>query len=490
MTEQLRAKLQALYNDLATMHDYYRIDTDDIYPLIQSLFIIIQKHDEIDKPFYELVKICLLNNYIDMYERYFLLWESVSIAFRKDKLSDAALKQMLAKALIKNVDEFKSGLNYNFNFLSKNQRNSNRAIIMVSQLLNPLHSPTIAALTVCVNIIEKMNMDVFLINTAESTNEEYAELFGISTRYNYLEEYNNCSYVEHNNHSFRFHQCKRVMPNRDEMIKVFELVSEFKPDFILNIGSRNVTAELCSNLVPVLTADSLYMTLPYSISQFLMLRGRKLQADDTFFLSLLGKSSNCVIDDVELSINLPTQENKISKQQFGLPEDKVLIALAGNRLDIDINTDVINFFNSIAGLNIHIVLIGSYSNLDMLFNDCPELINRITPMGYQKDYQAAIENCDIFINPDRQGNGVIGLLTMIKSVPVITFPNNDVANLLSEDFYVYSYEQMREEITKHISEKEYHELMKRKAYECAQRYIESCNICSAIEKMRSSPMFI
>ena len=61
-----------------------------------------------------------------------------------------------------------------------------------------------------------------------------------------------------------FYQPSVNMPNESECINIVNMVKKYKPYLIFNIGGYSITADLCSQIVPVATIST---SGNYSISK-------------------------------------------------------------------------------------------------------------------------------------------------------------------------------------------------------------------------------
>ena len=86
-------------------------------------------------------------------------------------------------------------------------------------------------------------------------------------------------------------------------------------------------------------------------------------------------------------------------------------------------------------------------------------------IGYCDDILSRIENCDLYVNPTRKGGGTSCVEAMYKGLPVVSVNYGDVAVNAGDEFCVSDYEEMKKQIMKYYTDKEYYSKMSTKAKE-------------------------
>ncbi|MFQ9933214.1 MAG: hypothetical protein ACLRVQ_02130 [Lachnospiraceae bacterium] len=229
-------------------------------------------------------------------------------------------------------------------------------------------------------------------------------------------------------------------------------IYEYNPEFVMMIGDYCPVADLCSDFTTVITM-ACKKNNPITIAPIIARYFEYSKEEEQIYKSHLGEGQ--VIVDVKSLDIVKEGIEKYTKEQFGNDEKDFLVCIAGNRLDIEVSTEMINILNGILKDNkeVKIVFIG----------DCPKLKSvlqkniykeRYDFWGYQRNFKAAIGACDLFLNPPRQGGGLGAYYACEQQVPVITLPHCDCSNV-GESFICNSIDEMPELVHRYIHDNEF-----------------------------------
>ncbi|WP_245233430.1 hypothetical protein [Paenibacillus maysiensis] len=138
-------------------------------------------------------------------------------------------------------------------------------VVVAGQILSMLHSPTQVALDHC-KALYILKKNIFLINTADMPRSIATPYFG-AVLSDYVEGYNQTDKLMYENLSIPFFQCQKAMPDGGQITELIQTIRHLKPLFVLSISGSNVSADLFSNFVPVITLPLAY-DLPISESTF------------------------------------------------------------------------------------------------------------------------------------------------------------------------------------------------------------------------------
>lgn len=384
---------------------------------------------------------------LSLFNKYFLMWQFLRLdfSFPTEKKPTYQNHWFLYKKIF---NSFNKHLN-SINFISKEERNDNLIIIMTGQFLNNAHAPTKLVLERAYHLIKDFNKDVIIINTCELLTSKGTLPFYKVITANKISQYSQVNQVKYKNINIPFYQPSIDMPNENEIINILSIIQEYKPYFILNVGSANLTADLSCNLLPVISFPT---TSDLAISEAQIHIDCSKDRDYSSLDFINNESiiySNLAHEGVE-------EKKQYKKEDFNLPKDKFLIVITGNRLDSEINEELIDLLIDIISYNSHIVFIGHFLKYDFFCNKNSCLKNNSSFLGYQKDLYSLLNLFDLFINPPRVGGGTVAYWAILNQLPIITLNYGDVNNLTNQEFSVKNIQEMKKVIINYISNKEFY----------------------------------
>ncbi|OON99201.1 MAG: hypothetical protein ATN35_01800 [Epulopiscium sp. Nele67-Bin004] len=164
---------------------------------------------------------------------------------------------------------------------------------------------------------------------------------------------------------------------------------------------------------------------------------------------------------------------KKPKKDFGIAEEKFVIAIVGNRLYAELKPDYLNSLQQIIKRNpkMHIAFIGDFPYEAMVQN-YPIILENSTYLGYQKELKDTLKMCDLFLNPPRRGGGIGAVWAIEVNVPVVTLGNCDVALNIGQDFVCKDDKEYFEVVTKYMEDEEFYQM---KVEQCRQFRLAKIN---------------
>jgi hypothetical protein len=443
----------------------------------------------------------VINNELNPYMGTELEYQAAYETFTND-YNQEEMYNLLRKLHTFNVDNFKSLLDNSFEYIPYIKRNSNRIVIITDQILNINHAPTKIILEQCYTLQKEMGLEIFLIvspiNVTLLNNTIWSEIISE----NYFKELNGDYIVTYEGSGIyiKEKQCNGifVINYKDTLIKgkqilfdqdnymlqkqVFKEIYEFNPKFVYNINSINPLADLCKSFTTVVACG---MSYGYPVS------------DAPILLCLDNKN----IDEVPKNeVLLPYQQYIIkyksqyiiekpkyihNRKEFGIPEDNFVITIVGNRLQDEITPDFIMILKHLLDINlsISILLIGNYNNYYEYFNN-NTFQNRVYCIGYQTDLVSVISIADLYLNPPRKGGGTSALIALYAGVPVITFPNCDVAGNVGENYICNNEEELFNLIDKYLNNREFYNYQKEYGIRYTHQLLDStANLTKTIKRI-------
>jgi glycosyltransferase involved in cell wall biosynthesis len=397
--------------------------------------------------------------------KFFLLYQCSRTLFTGITTSNQETFILIRKLYRIIYNEFKAQIEESFEFIPKEKRDKDFIIVITGQFLGLNHAPTKTALDRCYNLIKHLKKRVILINTTELLPKK-----GFSPFYNFIfankaEQFEELDSFSYKDIDIPFYQTAYLMPDINEIYNILSIVNKYKPNFIMSIGSANITADLCSNLVPVLSISTVYSGLPLTEGQFHVI-GRKVTNKEIEFLNEFGFSKENIVEST-FTFDFKPQNNIYTRKELNLPDDKFLLAIVGARLDQEVTDEFIEMLMKTANVGTHFVFIGIFDNYHKIAANNQCFANNSTYLGFQDDVLAVLEVCDLYVNPIRSGGGSSAVEAMFKGLPVITIGNGDVSVAAGMDFFVNSYGDMTRTIKKYKEDNEFYNQMSKKARERA-----------------------
>ena len=455
--------------------------------VLESIYDLSKRYQETNdiSIIKEIINISLTENYFDMYQKYFLGCQIKSWMFMFNTSIDREYKVLMHK-LLKNVtDDFYKLVKESMVYTPNESRCKNLVVVITSQLLNVYHSTSRFIMDMCYELRENMGFKVLLINTADVITTKGKIPLSCVYKSNYV-DFSRISEIDYKGTKIFLFQSSKQMPDVDEINNMCQYISELKPYFIIQYGGFNLFAELANKLVPVITYNTISKDFPLANTTFLALTDRVLQNKDFKFLRKIDKNVENILENADTPMVL-ANENSVrtyTRKEFDLPEEKFILLIAGTRLDVDIKADFIDMLIDVLSFNknIFITFVGSFSKYDILCKEKNIFINNSKYLGPQRDIFNILNLFDLYINPDREGNGSIAHSAASQKVPIVTFPNNDVAAVISnnKDFIFTSYTEMKKEIIKYSVDKSYHKVKSEKIAIIAKEYLAKNNFKKTI----------
>jgi glycosyltransferase involved in cell wall biosynthesis len=391
--------------------------------------------------FYQIKSLMFNNSCLDTMETKYLIWKYFEVIYKK----------FVEKSVLKDAS-----------YIPLKERNQGLILVITEQFISFEHGPTKTALDRCSSIIESLNKEVVLFNTGEALSlNGYVPLFS-TMEANYLSEYLNTNNQLWKGITIPYIQFKKGMPDIEIINEVLLSIKELRPLCIVSIGGNSMLANLCNSIVPVVAINLCPSDFEYTCTQFQAL-GRKMNEEDEKLLARLRISKKSVIESVFTS-GLKQQNNKLSRKQLGIPEDKFIIAVIGGRLEREVSIDFVHMIKELDEKKICVVFVGTFENYES-FTLKYEIKKNCVYIGYQDDILAVLDNVDLYINPLRKGGGTSAVEAMSKGIPVITLSYGDVAVNAGEAFCVADYFQMAEKIRKYEENREFYINMSKVAKE-------------------------
>ncbi|VBB05543.1 Hypothetical protein LUCI_0753 [Lucifera butyrica] len=387
-------------------------------------------------------------------QKYFIYWQLIHKTFVKPALLSATVKLELYMFYKHIFQGFKRRLADNKQWIPATERNRNLIVLMANQLLNIGHGPTRTVID-RYRALKKLGKEVYIINTAELPRAALLPVFDPSIA-TLVEKFNEITT------QFPLYQCRDIMPNEQEMAKILEFIASNKPEFIFSIGAPNITADLCSSMVPVATLANSF-ELPVTEGTFHLLP-RELGEQDKDFLKKCGIDRKQIIE-TEYTYQFEPPVSLCTRQELGIPEDNFAVVVVGNRLDSEITMDYAQQIHEFLARNpeTFISFIGKFDNFPRFNVQFITFQQQTNYLMYRKDLASVYDCCDAYLNPPRLGGGSSAAEALSRGLPVFTFPFGDVSYTAGQRYHIHSFTDIEKFIAKWRQKPEFRETEKQAA---------------------------
>jgi hypothetical protein len=391
------------------------------------------------------------NNLLTTQNKYFLFWQYTRLDFIKPREKKA--NQEFFWALYKNIYLSYKNLFQDIEFIPKEQRNKNLILIFTNQFLSELHAPTKLILHRAYHLIKDFNKEILIINTSDLLTKNGVLNFYNCIVGNKLEQYSAINQIPFKDISIPFYQSAIDMPNENEMLNIISIIKEYKPYFILSIGSANLTADLCSNLV---TNISFPATSDLAISEAqIHINRTELNKKELRLIKDLNITPESVIVS-HPKVEALNSKISYSRNDFKLPNDKFLLSIVGNRLTDEITDEFLIMLLDTLQYNTYLVFIGSFETYEKYCQKYQKLKNNSTLLPFQEHLYDTMKLFDLFVNPGRVGGAHGAWYTIMHEIPVVTLNYGDIHTMTKGVFSCDSINNMKIEIIKHATLPKYY----------------------------------
>lgn len=350
----------------------------------------------------------------------------------------------------KSIACFSRDLGCEFPYIPIKKRNKNRIVILTEQLLNSRHAPTAMTLQTAYVLQKKLGYEVLLM-TCTSNRFISPGLWFHTRGFNAADE-RGYKKLDYQGEELSLYQYPMKLCTVDDYRQMLSQIYDWNPLLVLNMGINNPIADLPQKFTTV-AERAMVTTAPISEADILIRNVHQSDELEAEYEAELSPHQTQVFMDRKFPAIIEKSEKTYTRPELGLPENKFLIAVVGNRLNSEIDETFIQLMYDILQSNdqIDIVIIGSADDiLNQLKNEMHE--NRFHYLGYCKDLLAVYGLLDLYLNPKRQGGGWSSTIALKAGLPVVTLPECDVAHSVGEHFIVPSYEDMLHTILRYSTD--------------------------------------
>lgn len=315
------------------------------------------------------------------------------------------------------------------------QTQPGRCIVLIGLFLQPPHAPTIDTLAKAAILRDEFGYDVAIVNTHEIPTacdlpflKQYVgkrrkDLGGLQTVHD--EKFG----------ATRLFTPSEEMPSDEGYISIIDFVEYWKPEFILNYGAFNFSAEYLGQGVKVITMPAGTELLPTRNSQYDVCF-HPFGDKDREMIKRYGMENVGIIETL-YNYDMPKCTTTHKRSDFALDESDFVIAMVGTRLSTEIGDENIDIMRDVLAIDprIKIVLAGELKNgfKEKLLAKLPE--DRLRLPGSVNDIPAFYDGVvDLYLNPLRTGGGTSASYALGCGLPTFTLNQGHVSHLTHPDF--------------------------------------------------------
>ncbi len=431
-----------------------------IHMFLLSVLLKAVENDEV----LECIAEILLKGKIDLNESIYAYLQISRYHFLHNGMEDRyQLRRRLHESIL---DRFKEKLDVQFSYRKLEERNADRIVVATAAILDISHAPTRQVMDVCYRLQNVLHKEVLLlIFPIENPNADELTWF-LPMELNSSKDYVNQIYlINYKGEAIKSFQ----LPIRTESIDYFRQlivkIYEFNPLFVLGLGSIFSIEDIMSEFTTVVSKE-MSIHYPVSAAQILLrdqgvdpLIGKK----ELEYLTARGQMPLEYI----VSVEFDDAAECLFRNQFDIAEDAFVLAIVGNRLDSEITPEYLEFLNELLDYDKRFVIafIGKFHQINLHQNEN----HRVFYLGFQSDLSAAFQIVNLYLNPPRNGGGKSALIALYNGVPVVTFPECDVASNVGDAFICSDYPEMGKIIKRYITDEEFYSEQKRKGLELTHK---------------------
>lgn len=423
------------------------------------------------------VNTCFLNKAFQENEDYFLRlklkvlqWFSYFRANKAKNLEEDWLHYNYLKTELQNL------LEMNYKKIPLEERDPKSIVIVTSTLLTKKHAPTILTLAFAKILKKNLGYNVYLVNAAEDMDETQLLEYGVPR----------CCLVRKGcelslNGNFEYHyegevfEGYQVIMNREnipEMKNLMQSIYEKKPYCVWHFGGIPTFATAMEQFTTVLytTVNMRYAAVPANIIVNYFGEANSAMRNEKEFLQEKG----IVIKDITFAAECEPASGLFHKADFGIPEESFCIGVVGNRPQYDCSQDYLKILKDVIEKyeQAHLIFIGKMPE-EFQAELCKILGNeeKLHFLGYQKQFEEAIELQDLFVDPLHNGGATGGTLSLRAGIPVVCVKGGDVSSYVGKDFSCDILEEYPELIQKYIEDKAFYKKQSEHAVEVYRQII-------------------
>lgn len=362
------------------------------------------------------------------------------------------------------ANKYRNVLKLNLEYLPLENRNSKRIVVITGQILSVMHAPTMTVCKYLYTLQELMGYEVLVI-CCPITKTVDPLLWHNANYAAYRDDFDNGAMeFDYKGAIFKGYQITMEGDCLKEYHMMHHMIHMWNPICVLNY-CYNPIVEIVSDYTTLVT-HKFSNGLPVSDADVLLLLEGYGKIDNKQ-LKYAEKSRQVIYEIEQMKPYFERENVYYTREGLGLPEDKFIIAIVGNRLDTEIKDDFIALMEEIANEYSEVVfaVVGNVNELKIKMEKT-NIQERVYYLGVCKHLMNVYEVMNLYLNPYRERGGYSGAMALNAGIPVITLPNCDVASNVGADFVVDNSGQIIEIVGKYIHDADFVSAKK----DCIQKY--------------------
>lgn len=357
----------------------------------------------------------------------------------------------------RNIDKFLDVLKVDYSYIPMEKRDKNRIIIITEQILSPLHAPTKEVMNIAYVLQKKMGYNVLLFSCpCDGVLPE--ELWYKGMRMNSIEDFRNkVIKIGYRDEMFYGYQINMLPINIKEYQMMIDLIYAWNSFFVLAIGVINPIVDLIGKFTSIVVRP-VSNKCPVSEAEILFIPTKWTNELEIEYTKIISKNQKLIFMEEKMPIVIEKSQNSYTREEKGLPDDKFLIAIVGNRLDEEIDMDFIIMCKRIIEKvsKVAFVVVGNVEKVKTYFSSDKIFNNHVFYLGYCTDLVGIYGILDLYLNPRRGGGGYSSVMALKAGIPVVSLPKCDVAENVGEEYVVNDYFEMEDIVYRYIRDVEFY----------------------------------
>lgn len=429
----------------------YRVEIQ--IQLINILFKYADMHDYL---YSEIIQ------YMDSETLDIQLWKSLivyynAMVFRKTlNISDFVYRETKSKNI-----QISSYLMEKTNISLEVKPRDNRIVILIDQLLSLYHSPT-AVLKVQLEELLKHTDYQFLIIVEENMIHSKGEYIpGIYYQGNPSEKCISSFMELFSQERVGIYLADKNMNLASRTQILINQVEKFNPEVILSFSGYSTMQNILFYSYPVVNISFGSEYLPALAHTYLYKNEQRAKE----IAQKYEKGEINIFKYMPPPIELP-RKKEYSREDFGFGKDDFIIITSGNRIESEIDENLIDCMEKLLEENNKYkwLLVGSKPPSYLLRRYNQTIMKQIKHISFEEDLVALNKICDTSINPNRIGGGYSVRSCVISGIPVLmcNFESDGLSILGRDNVLGETYEDLIKEIKRMFRDPMYKELIAKK----------------------------
>jgi hypothetical protein len=368
---------------------------------------------------------------------------SVSLFLNRHKLPEAEHERLeqvrLRRLFMRLVEEAEQTLSRSSFATATASPVRDRVVIMTPQFLRVPHATTMRALEYARSLTEDFGKTPVVVEAhVSATTSPIAFIPAFSSHIN--DALQPVDRIEDGARAFEYYRVASPYFTLQDLVAITGLISALSPELVIAIGTPNIAAEAAALRFPTF-AQPTTAAMPITVHA----KSFSWRAASDGQLNLLRDAgvAQTYLFDMHPGFSAPESAGGVTRAKLLLPEDAFVIAVVGNRLDVEADPSFLNLLETIVEHpRIAVAMMGSYDRLPAVVAERPKLQECVHLVGFQEDIVAALRCCDAFLNPDRTGGGRAAAYALHAGLPVLSLKRGDVAGTVGEHRCQRSYADM------------------------------------------------